>query len=141
MSSQSIQNRIMNAKISQNYYFVFVLGMLAWFVSMSPAIAAEKRDNKTYTDWHSMIMYVPFVYGIVNVIIFYLFNQFFPDYANYYFVGIAMALFYSGIGRLSGHAEMYGLSNPNLLHVYAIIMYVILYGIIFNWLDSKITDY
>lgn len=138
MSLQDIQNHIRDSDISQNYYFAFVLGILAWFVSMSPAIMAEMRDNEIHTDWHKMIMYVPFIYGIVNVIVFYVFNTFFPNYANYYFVGMAMALFYSGIGRLSGHAEMYKLSNINLLHVYAVIMYVILYGVVFNWLDSKI---
>ncbi len=126
-------------KLSDNYYFVFILGMLAWYVSMLPAIRSEKRDNKTYTDWHSMILYVPYFYGLANVIIFYIINTYLPALANYYFVSFVMAFFYSGLGRISGHAEMYKFSNINLLHVYAVLMYVPLYGIIFGWLDSKLT--
>lgn len=131
-------NFIVNSELSTNYFFVFVLGMLAWYASMAPAIAAEKRDNVIYTDWHSMITYVPFLYGLINVIVFYVLNEYFPSFANYFFVGIVMGLFYSGLGRITGHANMYKLSNNNLLHVYAIIMYVTLYGIVFNWLDSVI---
>lgn len=138
MSWEGLQDHLDDSMISDNYYFVFVLGMLAWYVSMAPAIAAEKRDGVYHTDWHYMITYVPFIYGLVNVVIFYLFNTLFPSYANYYIVGVAMGLFYSTAGRLSGHADMYGIENQNMLHVYAILMYVILYGVAFNWLDSKI---
>lgn len=125
-------------QLCNNYYFVFILGMLAWYPSMAPSVISEKSLNMRYTDWHQMITYLPFLYGIVNVIVFYLINTYFPNYANYYVAGVIMALFYSGLGRATGHAHKYGLGNINMLHVYAIMMYVPLYGVVFGFLDSKI---
>jgi hypothetical protein len=130
-------------KLSTNNTFIFIIGVLSWFFSMLPSIYAELTFDKQ-NNWPTMILLLPILYGIVNILIFnvvlklsnnselsYIFN-------NYFFIGFIMSIFYSTLGRMSNHAQSYNIQNINMLHVYAAILYIPLYGFLFNWIDQNI---
>jgi hypothetical protein len=131
-----------NKKITNNITMLFIFGIIAWFFSMLPSIYIEKTKNVNI-DWSNMILTLPLFYGFMNVVILLsissLFNKFeMNDYDNYFIAGVIMAFFYSGLGRLSGHAQKYDLNSNYELHIYAIILYVFVYGILFNYIDETI---
>lgn len=128
--------------ISKNPTLLFIFGLIAWFFSMIPSLYAEKQYG-TKIDWSQMIIYLPIFYGIANVAILLLLINLLQSYDlnilnNYYFAGLIMAFFYSGLGRITGHAKKYRLGSNFELHLYAILLYVIVYGVIFNFIDNNI---
>ncbi len=128
--------------LTTNILIQFIIGILASLVSLLPtSFALQKNPTiKLYqrVKLEKQIIYLPILYGILAIIIFYVVNNYFPVYLqNYWIVGLISGLVYATIKAINKEAlEVYNVSNKKMFIIDS-IFYPVLYGLIF----STITKY
>ncbi len=87
------------------------------------------------TQLEKQLLYLPILYGILALIIFYIVNNYFPGYLqNYWVVGLLSGLTYATIKAINKEAiEVYQVSNLKMFQI-DVIFYPLLYGIAFQLL-------
>ena len=129
--------------LTKNLYLQFILGVLASIVSMYPTGSALQKNpslklyNRAKLEW--IIIYLPILYGILALVIFYLINNYFPKYLqNYWMVGLISGLSYATIKAINREAvEVYNVSNK-LMFMIDSVFYPALYGIVFQYMVKYI---
>jgi hypothetical protein len=94
--------------------------------------------SKDY-DYKSVIMYMPIQMGAINAILFLIARRFFPEFANNAvimgaFMSIILSML-SSSNSMSFHDipnKVIKMHNPNMFHIYSVIIFIILYFILLN---------
>nr|QBK88397.1 MAG: hypothetical protein LCMiAC01_00610 [Mimivirus LCMiAC01] len=123
--------------LTQNLLLQFILGILASLASLYPTGKALQQNpslklyRRAKLEWQ--IIYLPILYGILALIIFYLVNNYFPKYLqNYWMVGLISGLLYATIKAINKEAiEVYHVANIKMFLIDS-IFYPVLYGIVFK---------
>ncbi len=129
--------------LTKNFYLIFIFGILASIASLYPTGAALKRDPslKLYhrAQLEKQIMYLPILYGIIALVIFYVINNFFPEnLQNYWVAGLLSGLTYATIKAIGKEAvDVYQVSNLKMFQI-DVIFYPMLYGILFQHIAKSI---
>ena len=130
--------------LTKNLYLIFIFGILTSIVSLSPtAIALIKRKPslKLYqrTRLENQILYLPILYGIIALIIFYIINNYFPEnLQNYWIAGLLSGLTYATIKAINKEAiDIYQVSNLKMFQI-DVVFYPMLYGILFQYIARSI---
>ncbi len=133
-----------DTKLSTNPVFAFVIGALSAIPSLTPTalnlIDRPSLDLYKRAGLESKILSIPFYYGILHIILFFIINTFLPNkFHNYWTLGLIIGILYPTFGTVTGYArDVYGTTSTLMLYVKGILMYLFIYGIIFNWIASKI---
>ena len=123
--------------LTKNLYLIFIFGILASIVSLIPTANALKKTPtlKLYhrAQLEKQVLYLPILYGILALIIFYIVNSYFPEYLqNYWVIGLLSGLTYATIKAINKEAiEVYQVSNLKMFQI-DVIFYPLLYGIVFQ---------
>lgn len=139
----------LGAPITKNYYLAALIGVLVTFPSIMPSVNAMNRLKvsrgfegsealeeeckfRKYIALEGKLWKMPLLYSIVNVIGFYIVNNYFPfGLRKYWFVGMLMGLFYPTLGTIGDYAKKaYGVTNYYQLYLWAQMLYVGFYGIV-----------
>lgn len=136
----------LDAPITKNYYLAALIGVLVTFPSIMPSVNAINRSKdsrgsedleeeckfRKYIALEGKLWKMPLLYSIVNVIGFYIINNYFPlSLRKYWFVGMLMGLFYPTLGTIGDYAKKaYGVTNYYQLYLWAQMLYVGFYGIV-----------
>jgi hypothetical protein len=83
-------------------------------------------------DYKSEIMYMPIKIGLLNSLLFFLANKFFPDYSkNPIVMGSIMSIVLSFLSSDKSFNfipnNVIKMKNNNLFHIYSVIIFIILY--------------
>nr|QBK88398.1 MAG: hypothetical protein LCMiAC01_00620 [Mimivirus LCMiAC01] len=138
----------MTTQLSSNPLFAFLIGVLSFFPSIMPSIyyliKRPSLDLYRKATLENKIYQMPIAYGILHIILFFLINKFMPEgYQNYLVLGVIIGLIYPTLGTVTKHArDVYGREDTpkNILSLYvsALILYVFVYGVIFNYIAKNI---
>lgn len=136
--------------ITQNLTLAFIIGLLSAFPSLAPTAQSlnkakqeDKKDLKDFyikADLENKVLFLPIIYGILSIAIFYIVNRFFPSkYKRYWVIGIIIGLIYPTLGWINKlPQEIYGVTNKMKFYLSAQVMYITFYGIIIAFMMSKI---
>ena len=135
---------IKSSQLPNNLALAFVTGLLSYFISMVPSAVAILKDSskRNLVDFEKKFLYMPYLYGLVNVLLFVVIIHLLPKQLNsWWTLGLLIAILYSGGGRLAGLPQnVYEVGNINLFHLGALIVYLPLYGIVFKTLSEMLTN-
>ncbi len=129
--------------LTKNLYLIFIFGILASIVSLIPTANALKKNPtlELYrrAQLEKQLLYLPILYGILALIIFYIVNNYFPKLLqNYWMVGLLSGLTYATIKAINKEAvEVYQVPNLKMFQI-DVIFYPLLYGIVFQLLAKFI---
>ena len=134
----------LNMPITSNYMIQFLIGVITFFPSIFPTLLALKRKPTlkwyNYAKLEDKIMWMPILYGFINLIVFTIVIKFFPkSLRKYWILGIIFGMIYPTLGTINNYAKkMYDLDNYYGLYLKAQIMYIIYYGLIISFIVSRI---
>ena len=97
----------LNLPITTNWMMAFVIGLLSFFPSMVPTALSIKKTpsyemyNKAKLE--NKMLYLPIIYGLLNVLVFYLVSRVLPSqYQRYWVIGAIFGLIYPTLGVIGG---------------------------------------
>lgn len=110
---------------------MFILGTLVSFVPMLYLGVAQSLGGVLIPGYHSLVMYFPWVYGVLTVLI---------SYFGNWFVGGAFAgLLLSLVGRRMGVAKLLFPETPNWrIHAIAMVVYALVYSVVVSRLVVRL---
>lgn len=111
----------------------FVFGVLAWFLYASSIAYQQKMNDKINIDWLQNLIYLPWIFGLASVIIFYVLSNLFPKYDNYYFAGFVLSLIFIYLEYITTNKVYH-----ELYYICLIILYVVMHGFIFNFMSDDL---
>ena len=129
--------------LGKNYYLIFIYGLIKSLINMNATgmVLKETEDVELYKigkleyKW----MYVPYLYGIISIIIFFIINNYFPKYLrSYWIAGLMVGFMYATLGITNDYNQkMYKIPK---LRVYLIDLtfYSIFYGIVLRLVEKYI---
>ena len=130
--------------ITKNYTLAFVIGMLSTFISLIPSVMAILKNPKKrgIAKLEKKILWLPYFYGFVSILIIIFMHNVLPTKLNnYWIMGAIVAILYSSMGRFGGLVtNVYEMDTPNLIHIYALMLYIPLYGIVFRTLAENLNQ-
>jgi hypothetical protein len=90
-------------------------------------------------DYKSVVMYMPFQMGFINATLFLITRRFFPEFANNAVImGTLMSIVLSMLSSSNSSSfneipnKVIKMHNPNMFHIYSVIIFIILYFILLN---------
>ncbi len=91
-------------------------------------------------DYKSTIMYIPIKIGFINMLLFLIARKFFPDLEkNALVMGTLMSIVLSMLASSTSFNEIptkvIKMNNPNLFHIYSVVVFIILYFILLKAKD------
>jgi len=129
--------------LTKNFNLIFIFGVLASIVSLLPTISALKKrpSLKLYhrAQIEKQILYLPILYGVIALVIFYIINNYFPEnFQNYWMAGLLSGLTYATIKMINKEAvEVYQIENLKMFKI-DVIFYPMLYGIVFQYIAKSL---
>ena len=120
-------------------YTDFLMGMLMAYVPIW--ILSYYFHNKSQIadiNYSEFIISTPLIFGLINIIFLPIFRSL--EINNFYLIGAIMSIVYSGIGRfyLNITDKVFQMNNPNMFHLYALVIWTVVYGIIGNIIYKKL---
>lgn len=135
-----------NAEITDNYWLVFLIGMLASYPILLPT-AITLKTNPEYTlyrnaDLETLLMFSPILSGIAHVSIFFLINMFLPDkLRTYWTIGFIFGLVFAGLSTINDYGKkIYGLKSYISIFIISMVTFLPFYGLFINFLVSQIKN-
>ncbi len=98
----------------------------------------DKDCIKNAFSFPNAVRTLPIFFGISGVVAFYLFRLL--GIHNFFLIGVIFAIYYSSIGRFYANipTRVFELENPNMFHVYAVIIWGLFFGFIVRFLYNYI---
>lgn len=129
-------NLIQSSPLPNNMILAFVIGLLSYYISMVPSAVAIIKDSskRQMVGFEKKFLWMPYLYGVVNMVLFALIINLLPTQLNsWYVLGAMVAILYSGAGNLSGLPQnVYEVKSLPLFHLTAFLIYIPLYGVVFR---------
>ena len=131
-------------KLSTNPLFAFIIGVLSSFPSLAPTplslIQNPSMELYKRASLESKLLSIPIMYGILHIVLFFIINNFFPIYLNnYWTLGLIIGLIYPTLGTVTNYAkDVYGTKSTLGLYMKGMVMYLFVYGIIFNFVAKNL---
>ena len=124
----------------KNYVKNFMLGALTSLVPIMILSFYHGRMIKNDLDYSRMVRYLPFVMGIINMIVFAVWVEPFTV-ENFFIVGAGLGLIYSCYGRYVAEIpqKISKLDNENCYHLYEIVLWAVVYGVGVDYLYKNFT--
>ncbi len=106
--------------------------ILAYVPIISMSYYFDKETVKNEFSYTNMIRSVPIIFLILNILSMAIFRTL--NINNMFIIGIIMSIIYSSIGRFMFNipTRVFDMNNPNMFHIYALITWSLVYGIIGN---------
>ncbi len=129
--------------LTQNYHLAFIFGVLSSLINLNATGSALQTNPSMElyqkAQLHIKLLTIPYLYGFLAIVIFYLINNLFPTYLhNYWIAGIITGLLYATFSTTTGYVnEVYGMDNYKV-YLIDIIFYPLLYGVVFWFIDRTI---
>ena len=130
--------------LPSNLVLQFIIGMLSAFPSLAPTALSLKYYPKTlnlYTmaDLETKLLWIPFFYGLVSIIVFAVVKLFPVQFQNFWTIGFIIGLIYPTLGTIDNYAKkIYKIKNYTNLYLNAQLLYLPLYGIVFYYMSKYI---
>jgi hypothetical protein len=107
-----------------------VIGLIASLVPILLVGSSAEKDPSIDLNYYEFVRYTSMFFMIFNLI--YLSLMEYLDVKNYFLIGAIAALLISSYGRFVQEipTKIFKLENPNMFHVYALLIWTPYYGII-----------
>lgn len=127
--------------LTDNYYLAFVFGMLSSLFNINAGGMAIQSDSSDKMSRRVNLpmkwLMLPFMYGILAVIIFWSINTYLPkEWRNYWLAGLLTGFFYASFGSMANYSrDVYGY-EPWQVYAIDLVFYTLLYGVVFRLMDD-----
>ena len=119
--------------IKKKLIIYFVIGLIASLVPLKLIAHQLETDPSVQKEinYYQFVKFSPLLFGIFNVIFLYIMNEYFPE-VNLWATGVIAGLLISSYGRFVQKlpTKVFKMTNPNIFHLYATIVWSIFYGFI-----------
>jgi hypothetical protein len=129
-------NSILSQNIDTSLVLIFIFGFLTGYLSMTieaKMIKNGELDRKTmkYVDFGSQYLTLPFIYGLIAVILAIIIRSMLPDCLNsYWTMGLLFGLIIPTVKLIDDYAiKVYGVSKT-FIYGWDLMVYTLFWGLI-----------
>lgn len=107
-----------------------IVGFLLSFVPIFLTSFKFDKMKKNDVNYKNIVRFAPFLFSFLHTIFMIIFEKY--KIKNWYIIGATMSIIYSSIGRflLDFPKKIFEMQNENMFHLYALIIWTIVYGLI-----------
>ena len=108
----------------------FIIGIIASLVPIYLIGIAKENDENIDLNYFQFVRWAPLFFGIFNIILLFIMNII--GLNNCWIIGIIAGTIISSVDRFIQKipTKVFKMGNPNLFHIYAIIVWGLFYGLI-----------